>query len=135
MNGCKDAWREQIDTGSTYRTAEEKIERLNREAKNKMGENLSMDAKGLLGSVWGMRMGNPDLTFQMVKSRPSARCQAALDELVSAGAVGKTLLPKRADGTHGVSYKANWPGDDFRRYAKHADFALAEPIPASGTEE
>jgi hypothetical protein len=33
MNGCKDAWSEQIDTGSTYRTAEEKMERLNREAK------------------------------------------------------------------------------------------------------
>lgn len=95
----------------------------------KLGSNLSVDAKALLGSVWGMRMGNPDLTFHMVKSRPSARCQAALDELVNAGAAVKTLLPRTAGGTQGVSYKACWPGSDFKKFAKHADFSLAEPIP------
>lgn len=94
----------------------------------KLGENLSMDAKALLGAVWGQRFGSPELTFEMVKSRPSPRCQAALDELVAATAVVRTSLPTRADGSHGVSYKACWPGADFKRFAKHADFPLAEPI-------
>lgn len=46
---------------------------------------ISQDAMFLGSSLfWMMRPGEGKLTFQMVENRPTARTQAALDELVAA---------------------------------------------------
>jgi hypothetical protein len=96
-------------------------------AKSKPGANLSDDAKALMGAIFGT-LGSPTLVFQLVESRPHPRCQAALDELVAAGAVYKENLPTRGDGSHGVSYKSCWDASEFRRYRDLAKFPLNEPI-------
>lgn len=95
--------------------------------KSEITASLSNDAKALMGTVFAM-CGGPTLQFQMIESRPSKRCQAALDELVVAKIIVKDNLPTRADGSCGVSYKACWPGEDFKRFAKHGNFPIAEPI-------
>lgn len=51
---------------------------------------LSDDAKALFGAKFGMsKIGSDALTFRMNDSRPTARAQAALDELEAAGMVAK----------------------------------------------
>jgi hypothetical protein len=51
---------------------------------------LSKDAKFFGSSMfWLMEPGKGELTFRMVETRPSPRSQAALDELVAAGAVSR----------------------------------------------
>ncbi len=54
---------------------------------------VSDDAKAV-GSAWFslMRPGRGDLTFRMGESRPTARAQAALDELLSAGLIERVSL-------------------------------------------
>lgn len=87
--------------------------------------SLPIDAKAVLGALF---IAN-DVVFQLVESRPAPRMQAALDELEKAGAVVKEALPTRADGSHGVRYKACWPSSDYRRFASKAQFPIVEPIP------
>lgn len=51
---------------------------------------LSDDAKALFGSQFGMaKIGADALTFRMNDTRPTARAQAALDELEAAGMVAQ----------------------------------------------
>lgn len=57
---------------------------------DKIDETLSDDAKAVFGCYFGMgRVGSSTLTFHMQKSRPTARTQAALDELVAGGFISK----------------------------------------------
>jgi len=65
---------------------------------------LSIDARIVAGSLFGLFGEKAGVTFLMQENRPTARCQAALDELVSAGDLtvedantlgGKTYRPTR----------------------------------------
>lgn len=63
---------------------------------------LSDDAKFFASSMFSMmEPGEGTLTFQMVESKPSARSQAALDELVGAGLV--SVEPANSRG--GLTYR------------------------------
>jgi len=63
-------------------------------------EDLGADAKAVAGAWFGMMVpGEGTLCFGMKAQRPSARAQAALDEIVAAG------VAVRSDGEDGsVSY-------------------------------
>lgn len=93
-------------------------------------DNLSVDAKAVLGSLFSM---TDTLNFQLVKGRPTARMQAALDELVKAHAVECQPMPQRADGSRGVTYKRlikDWR--PFRKFVKEAgEFIITEDIPGA----
>lgn len=91
---------------------------------------LSDDAKMLAGQMFGL--GLTAMNFEMIVGKPSARCQAALDEMVAAGMI--TCTPLNMVG--GVSYKPV-AGVDFQPLAKWAiehrndgsfSFPITEPI-------
>jgi hypothetical protein len=92
-----------------------------------MMQMLSDDAKAVAGGCFGtMRPGHGELRFAMKEYRPSARTQAALEELEAGGAVCHRAL---------VNF---W---DFflwlRRQEGRADlrFKIVEPIEAGGGKE
>ncbi|HLH95036.1 MAG TPA: hypothetical protein VKW08_07950 [Xanthobacteraceae bacterium] len=77
-------------------------------------KSLSDDAKVVLGALFG-RLGIPgqsQLTYQMVRSRPTVRMQQALDELVKSGAL--TRNPFNASG--GVTYTVQINCTDFAKW-------------------
>lgn len=89
--------------------------------------DLSDDAKAVAGGLFGMG-GRTKVTFQMVESRPTARTQAALDELVAVGLVTKEDGPNLG----GVTYTGSL---GCRRYFRWimwhealARFPISEPI-------
>lgn len=93
-------------------------------------KRLSDTAKAA-GSVFGMmRPGSGELTFAMVEGRPSAKMQEGLDELVAAGAVGRSPLNKFG----GVRYVPLMNCSGFTKWlAKNIDreevhFPISEPI-------
>lgn len=87
---------------------------------------LSRDAKAVLGSVFSF--AGCELSFQLIKSRPTARMQAALDELVAANAVTRSYGVERADGSRAVKYKACIPTEPYRRFVPKCNIIVAEPI-------
>ncbi len=90
---------------------------------------LSADAKAVLGSIFQHGM---ELRYQLIESRPTARMQAALDELVQAEMIVKANTVMRADGTCGVVYRARVPTESYKRFAsKGKGIILAEPIPTT----
>lgn len=95
------------------------------ETLDRMNE-LSKDAWAVLGAWFGIGRGCT-LTFRMDKSRPTARAQKALDEIVKAGIIKSEPFNKYG----GVTYI---PIQEFdRRKAlsacrKARDFTLTEPI-------
>lgn len=88
--------------------------------------DLSLDAKAVLGSIFSF--SGCELSFQLIENRPTARMQAALDELVAAKVVAKDYGYERADGSRAVKYKCCIPTEPYRRFGKKAAFAVAEPI-------
>ena len=86
---------------------------------------LSDDAKGLFSCLWGMPIGKATvLKFRMCENRPTARAQAALDELVAAGFLCREQL-----SGGGFSYRPLGPEiPHYRRFVRMGDFALTEPI-------
>ena len=87
---------------------------------------LSLDAKCVLGSVFSFP--GCELSFQLIESRPTARMQAALDELVAANIVARNYGYERADGSRAVKYKACIPTEPYRRFGSKCDIIVAEPI-------
>lgn len=93
---------------------------------------LSNDAKTIAGAWWGLPIGEKTVvTFHMIENRPTARAQAALDELVAAGFLWRETFNRHG----GVSYRPLGPSmRKFGRWiAKHKDddsvhFAVTEPI-------
>lgn len=59
---------------------------MNAERSNPM-DDLSFDAKVLAGAWFGMGM-KTTITLHLVESQPTARTQAAIDELTSKGVMG-----------------------------------------------
>ncbi|MGY3581394.1 hypothetical protein ACVIGB_000536 [Bradyrhizobium sp. USDA 4341] len=99
-----------------------------------MMKMLSDDAKAVAGGCFGgMWPGHGELRFEMRKNRPTARSQAALDELEAMGAIEVT---KELGGA--VRYRALvnfrqfylWLG----RRTNRADlrFKIVEPIEPAG---
>jgi hypothetical protein len=93
---------------------------------------LSNDAKTVLGAWFGMGSKSV-LNLHLRQSKPTARCQAALDELVEA----KILSRKPFNQFGGVTYA---PLIETRTYLtwlikrgkKLGDFALMEPVTEGG---
>ncbi len=96
-------------------------------------KTLSDDAKTVLGCCYGVfaTPGRSRIAFGMKKSRPTARVQAALDELAEAGAVARVPDPEG-----GVEYVVQIDCSDFGRWARRnrskTKFPLTEPV--DGTE-
>lgn len=93
---------------------------------------LSGDARVMAG-MFGMTR---ELTFEMRDSRPTARCKAALDELVAATVI--TTEPYNQFG--GIVYKRCWDADHCRRLVRGIDwkkhrFTIAEPIRTAAPEQ
>lgn len=89
-------------------------------------KNLSLEAKACLGSIF--MFPGCELSFQMIENRPTARMQAALDELVGAGVIDKRHGTERADGSRAVIYKSCIPTESFHRFGSKCDIIVAEPI-------
>lgn len=95
---------------------------------------LTDDAKVVLGSCCGMMTVGGTLSFGLVESRPTARCQAALDSCVKAGYLVRSNPPEG-----GVTYTVAADTTPFRRWIGGAlkrnpdlNFRLVEKIsPAS----
>jgi len=92
-------------------------------------KSLSDDAKCILGGVFGV-MGIPgksQLAFGMVESRPTARAQAALDELVTAGAMTRDSSPGGR-----VEYLVQINCSGFGKWIRRSDskckWPMTEPI-------
>ena len=91
-----------------------------------MPPTLSIDAKAVLGSVFQNGCG---LSFCMVESKPTARMQAALDELVKAEMIVRENGVLRGPSVpRGVKYKARVSTEMYRRFASKADIIIAEPV-------
>jgi hypothetical protein len=94
---------------------------------------LSDDAKAVAGGCFGMMRpgGESQLRFGMKESRPTARTQAALDEIEAMGGVLRQV------GLYGeVIYTPLVNFRDFFKWMMKADresvrFKIAEPIPSS----
>jgi hypothetical protein len=102
-----------------------------------MMQMLSDDAKAVAGGCFGtMRPGHGELRFAMKEYRPSARTQAALEELEAMGGIETTKEPGGA-----VCHRALVNFWDFflwlRRQEGRADlrFKIVEPIEAGGGKE
>ena len=83
-------------------------------------ETLSDDAKCVLGGCFGMLgiPGRSTLTYQMGESRPTRRMQAALDELVEAGALNREIINDRGGATYTVQLNCS----DFAKWMRrHGD--------------
>lgn len=97
---------------------------------------LSFDAKILAGALFGIMM--TEVTFHMVESQPTARTQAALDEMVCKGAL--TCKPFNSLGA--VSYKPTrqfWDEWKFVGGMRDKDpgamtFAITEPRVGTGRD-
>lgn len=88
--------------------------------------SLSDDAKGIAACIWGL--GNAEktiLSFGMQEVRPTARGQAALDELVAAG-----LLYREPKPGGGVSYRPSGDMRPYRGYRKLGNFPFTEKMAA-----
>ena len=88
---------------------------------------LSDDAKQVAGGLFSMG-SKTRVTFGMVESRPTARCQAGLDEMVAAGIITRTGLPGG-----GVEYVGSPACREFfgwmMRHAESVDpIRIVEPI-------
>lgn len=83
---------------------------------NLLMKSLSDDAKVLLGGYFGMLgiAGKSSLQFAMRESRPTARAQTALDELVEAGALARERL-----SGNGVKYIVQINCGDFGKWLAH----------------
>lgn len=87
--------------------------------------SLSDDAKGFAGCLWSSPIGTmTELVFHMVESRPTARAQAALEELVAAGFL---LQEVRMPGEK-TTYRPTESMARFKRFKKLGRFPLTEPI-------
>lgn len=99
-------------------------------------KNLSDDAKAVAGAYFGIMGEKASLVFHMVKSRPTARTQAALDELVAAKIISRTPLNKHG----GVEYRPISPTRQFGLWLRKNEgnpgikFQLVEPIGGSDGE-
>lgn len=97
---------------------------------------LSDDAKAVAGSVFGtMRPGHGTLTFRMIESRPTARMQAALDELEAAGLVECKPINQVGGKEYRVLANLNdffvWMMNNIDR--DDVRFRISEPIKSSAT--
>jgi hypothetical protein len=92
-------------------------------------KSLSDDAKCILGGCFGVLgiPGKSKLTFGMKESRPTARAQSALDELVSAKAVSRSDLQGGS-----VEYLVQINCSDFGRWIRRnkskGNWPITEPI-------
>jgi hypothetical protein len=88
------------------------------------GVSISDDAKGLAACLWGTGIAEKTiLSFGMQEVRPTARAQAALDELVAAG-----LLYHEPKPGGGMSYGPCGDMRAYRRFSKLGNFLLTEKI-------
>ncbi len=88
---------------------------------------LSDDAKGIAACIWGTGIAAKIvLKFGMQEIRPTARGQAALDELVAAG-----LLYREPQPGGGVSYRPCGDMRPYRGMSKLGNFRFTEKIAAS----
>lgn len=92
---------------------------------------LSDDAKAVLGSWFGMMNVEGDLHFKMQRVRPTARAQAALDELVAAGWLGYS--PAQGGGHTYILMKnagrwMRWLKERAAANDQSVNFKLVEPI-------
>lgn len=95
-----------------------------------MTATLSDDAKALAACHFGLmgEIGKSQIVFHMVEYRPTARCKAALEELVAAGIL---TVERDINLCGGVRYTLAKDCSEYRRFANRGNFAMAEPIPAS----
>lgn len=85
---------------------------------------ISDDAKGLCACLWGLAIAEKTvLSFGMQKSRPTARAQTALDELVAKG-----LLHREDKPGGGMSYKPCGDMRPYRGFRKLGNFPITEDI-------
>lgn len=88
------------------------------------GVSISDDAKGLAACIWGTGIAAKTvLSFGMKEVRPTARAQAALDEMVTAG-----LLYCEPKPGGGVSYRPCGDMRPYRRLSRFGNFPLTEKI-------
>ena len=91
---------------------------------------LSDDAKAVAGGWFGfMRPGAGRVTCHMRETKPTARAQAAIDELVAAGIVKVSKFNRYG----GLVYEPLKDCTEYRRWlAKHPEsgkFDMMEPVP------
>jgi hypothetical protein len=95
---------------------------------DEMMKSLSDDAKIILGGYFGYGIaGTTTLVFGMKESRPTARAQAALDQLVKAGALNRRDLQ---DGAMEYTQQVNCSefGRWFGRNKSKGKWSTTEPI-------
>lgn len=100
-----------------------------RQAETDDAREMSFDAKVVAGACFGILMKT--LVFQMRESRPTARTQAALDELVRRGDLTREII----NGRGGVKYTATRQFADEYAFVggqerEAVTFRITEPLEA-----